>query len=448
MTRTDLPEAAVFLRRWFPGGGRVLCAVSGGLDSMCLVDYMSRAAGFTVAAAHFHHGLRGAEADRDEEFVQSWCAERGIPCLSGRGDTRALAAEQGLSLEEAARRLRYAFLEKTAAEGGFDAVFTAHHADDNAETVLLNLIRGTGPQGLAGIPAVRGRIYRPFLRIPRAALADYAALRGLPHVEDSTNSDPGAAARNALRSAVTPVLRQINPRYAENIGRMGEILRRESEAVETMAAALVRQAEDLPDGWVIPCQVLRSAPEAAAERAVLRLLEKTGGHRKDLGAAHVRAVLALCAPERVTGQRSLPYGVLAQRTGKTLILRRGSSPAADAALMRGGTVDFGRWRVTAAAAPGALAVAAGPAAELRVTHWRSDDRLRLPGSRGARSFKRLCADRGITPAERDALPVLRVNGVHAADPVFGVSMDFTPQEQDAAVFVKFYQKAEENDYEK
>ena len=202
----ELTAAAEFLRGRFPHGGRVLCAVSGGLDSMCLLDYMTRQPSFSVGAAHFNHCLRGAEADRDEAFVRDFCAKRRIPFVSGSGDTRSLAEREGLSTEEAARRLRYEFLNKAAEDGGYDAILTAHHADDNAETVLLNLVRGTGSAGLAGIPQVRGNICRPFLRIPRAELAAYAAAHGVPHVEDSTNDDPDAAARNALRSSVMPVL--------------------------------------------------------------------------------------------------------------------------------------------------------------------------------------------------------------------------------------------------
>ena len=170
-TMNELAAAAEFLRCKFPHGGRVLCAVSGGLDSMCLLDYMTRQKGFSVAAAHFNHRLRGAEADRDEEFVRDYCAQRRIPFVSGSGDVRALAEREGLSTEEAARRLRYEFLQETAEKNGADAIFTAHHADDNAETVLLNLVRGTGSAGLAGIPQVRGNLCRPFLRIPRAELA-------------------------------------------------------------------------------------------------------------------------------------------------------------------------------------------------------------------------------------------------------------------------------------
>ena len=161
---TELKAARRFLHQRFPRGGRVLCAVSGGLDSMCLLHFLCRQEGFAVAAAHFNHQLRGAEADRDEAFVRDYCAAHAIPFAAGRGDTRAVAEREGLSIEEAARKLRYAFLRETA-ERGCDAVLTAHHADDNAETILLNLIRGTGSAGLAGIPQVRGNICRPFLQI-------------------------------------------------------------------------------------------------------------------------------------------------------------------------------------------------------------------------------------------------------------------------------------------
>ncbi len=249
-TTNELPAAAEFLGRRFPHGGRVLCAVSGGLDSMCLLHFMLEQPGFRVTAAHFNHRLRGAEADRDESFVRDYCAQRHIPFVSGSGDVRALAEREGLSTEEAARRLRYAFLKETAAERGCDAILTAHHADDNAETMLLNLLRGTGSAGLAGIPPVRGNICRPFLRVTRLELAEYAQNHHIPHVEDETNDDPDAAARNALRGSVLPVLRQLNPRFAENMARTASILREESDALESMARGLLDQVKELPDGTV------------------------------------------------------------------------------------------------------------------------------------------------------------------------------------------------------
>ena len=451
MTKTnELAAAGSFLRGRFPHGGRVLCAVSGGLDSMCLLDYMARQPDFSVGVAHFNHRLRGAEADRDESFVRDFCAARGIPFAAGSGDTRAFAEKEGLSIEEAARRLRYAFLNKAAEDGGYDAVFTAHHADDNAETVLLNLIRGTGSAGLAGIPQVRGNICRPFLRVPRAELADYAAAHDIPHVEDSTNGDPGAAARNALRGSVLPVLRQVNPKCVENIARTSAILREESDALESMARGLMNQVKELPDGVCVPCLVLTEAPRAVAERAVLQLLARAAGHRKDLTAAHVLAVLELARERGPEREVSLPCGLTARRKKYTLEITRRPARPVGKPIAVGDTVEFGAAavRLSGEDFPGALPLGLPEGESVTVTPWHPGDWLRLPGSRGKRSFKRLCAERGISPGERDALPVLRVGQAHAADPVFGVQPDFAPCPGGQTVFVKFYKKTEESEHEK
>ena len=158
MMRMTDPLTAVEL----PEGG-ALCAVSGGLDSMCLLEMTVRQGqkqGRRVAAAHFNHQLRGAEADRDEAFVRDWCAAREIPFFAGRGDVRVFAEETGRTVEEAARQLRYKFLEETRRREGFGCILTAHHADDSAETMLLNLLRGTGLKGLTGIPEKRDCILR------------------------------------------------------------------------------------------------------------------------------------------------------------------------------------------------------------------------------------------------------------------------------------------------
>ena len=446
----ELTAAAEFLNRKFPHGGRVLCAVSGGLDSMCLLDYMTRQPGFSVGAAHFNHCLRGAEADRDEAFVRDFCAKRRIPFVSGSGDTRLLAEKEDLSIEEAARRLRYEFLNKAAEDGGYDAILTAHHADDNAETVLLNLVRGTGSAGLAGIPQVRGNICRPFLRIPRAELAAYAAAHGVPHVEDSTNDDPDAAARNALRSSVMPVLRQINPKCVENIARTSAILREESDALESMARGLMNQIKELPDGVSVPCLMLTEVPQAVAERAVLQLIAQVAGHRKDLTAAHVLAVLDLARGRTEEKEVSLPYGLTARRKKYSLEITRRPARPTGKPIAVGDTVVFcgTAVRLSGEDSPGALPMSLPEGAAMSVTPWRPGDWLRVPGSRGPRSFKRLCAERGISPGERDALPVLRVGETHAADPVFGVQPDFAPCPGGQTVFLKFYKKTEESKYEK
>lgn len=451
MKTNELAPARAFLKKRFPEGARVLCAVSGGLDSMCLLDFMARQEGFSVVAAHFNHQLRGEYADRDEAFVRDICAVRNIPFVSGSGDTRRLAERTGMSVEESARRLRYAFLEQRARAYRCDAILTAHHADDNAETMLLNLVRGTGSAGLAGIPPVRGNVCRPFLQITRAELEKYAAAHNLPHVEDETNGDPDAAARNLLRQSVMPVLRQLNPRFAENMARTASILQAENEALETQAADLADQAKVLPEGAAIPCLLLTQAPEAVAERAVLRLMAQAAGHRKDLTATHVTAVLDLARGGRTDLEVSLPYGLTARRKKYTLELARRPARLEAVPITVGQTVTFGTWTVTLSETPegrDGWAVAPPEGAPLLVTAWRPDDRMRLPGGRGPRSLKRLCAERGILPGQRDTLPVLRIGGAPAAVPGIGVHTDFTPAACETAAYVRFYQQTEEKHHEK
>ena len=248
-----------------------------------------------------------------------------------------------------------------------------------------------------------------------------------------------------------PVLRQINPKCVENIARTSAILREESDALESMARGLLDQVKELPEGVSVPCLMLTEVPAAVAERAVLQLLVQVSGHRKDLTAAHVLAVLDLARGDRTGLEVTLPYGLTARRKKYTLEITRRPVWPASLPISVGGAVTFGGTEVMVsdAAVPGALPMGLPRGASMTVTPWRSGDWLRLPGSRGRRSFKRLCADRGLTPEERDRLPVLRVGEAHAADPVFGVSADFAPCSGEQTVYVRFTTKqTEEKQHEK
>ena len=195
-----------------PPGSGVLCALSGGADSMYLLCRLlegRRAGGYRVCAAHYNHNLRCAAA-ADEQFVRDWCGAHEIPLLVGSGDVAGEARRSGDGLEARGRAMRYAFLEEAAEELDCQLIATGHHAGDNAETVLLHLVRGCGLQGLTGIPERRGRLIRPMLAITRGEILAYLNEHAVPHVEDESNSDP-AYTRNFLRTRVMPLLEQVNP---------------------------------------------------------------------------------------------------------------------------------------------------------------------------------------------------------------------------------------------
>lgn len=215
----------------FKRGERVIVAVSGGTDSLALLHILGALQGelgITLHAATLDHGLRGAQSAADTAFVAQIAAEWGIPCTVGSADVPHLAATWRLGIEAAARRARYAFLRECAAQIGATCIATAHQRDDQAETILLHLIRGSGLAGLRGIlPSSQRegvRIVRPLLNIGREELSAYLTALDITPCEDSSNADLNYA-RNKVRHAILPLLREINPSVAESLARMAQTLR-------------------------------------------------------------------------------------------------------------------------------------------------------------------------------------------------------------------------------
>ena len=204
----------------------LLVAVSGGIDSMCLAEKV-RLSGEPFAVAHCNFGLRGEESDGDETFVRNWADAHGIPCHVRRFETSAYAASQGISIEMAARRLRYHWFGELCREHGYSGVAVAHNANDNAETLILNLLRGTGVKGLLGMKAdgfipdpefADIPLHRPLLSVTRADIEVFAAEHGLTWREDATNA-LNDYKRNKIRNLVFPVFREINPSFVETLNR-------------------------------------------------------------------------------------------------------------------------------------------------------------------------------------------------------------------------------------
>ena len=208
-------------------GDSVIVALSGGADSVSLLHVllsMRELYDLNISAAHFNHMIRGEEADRDERFCRELCGRLGVTLHTAREDVPAIAAMSGESLELCGRRFRYEALERAAGELGGAKIATAHNLSDNTETVLMNLVRGSGIAGLSGIPPVRGNIIRPLLSCSREEIEAYCAENGLSYVTDSTNLDDEYT-RNKLRLNILPLLRELNPSLDEGVQRMASVMR-------------------------------------------------------------------------------------------------------------------------------------------------------------------------------------------------------------------------------
>lgn len=306
--RIELPE----------GTESVLCAVSGGADSVCMLHAVlayARARNIRVCAAHYDHGIRGEESVRDARFVASLCERLGVELASERGDVPRYAKENRLGMEEAARQARYAFLERAADTLGCRLIATAHNADDNAETMIFNLTRGSGAKGLCGIPVRRGRLVRPLLSVTREEIEQYLAENGLEHVEDSTNASDDYS-RNLIRHAVMPRLREINPALAAVCTRTAELLRRDEDYFD---AAVQSFLEKSFDGESVELSAFDALHEAIASRVVRALWSKS------LSNAHVDAVLSLRGGTTLA-YVDLPGGRVRREQGRLYFREEASVP--------------------------------------------------------------------------------------------------------------------------
>ena len=284
-----------------PRGTHVLVACSGGPDSLALLLLLVELAPMLhldVSAAHYDHGLRGAASQADAAFVAAFCAARDIPCRIGRAPVGSIAAADA-SVETAARAQRYAFLEAARQALGADIICTAHHADDQAETVLMHLVRGTGLDGLAGIPARDDarHLVRPLLPLRKAELVAYCAQRGVTPRHDATNDVPDGL-RNRVRLELLPQLAErYNPQIAAALCRLATLAGEERAALDDIADDAFRRLVRMDaDGLALDAGRTAQLSRAIARRVVRRFLAALG-HPADISAERTEALLALLAAE-------------------------------------------------------------------------------------------------------------------------------------------------------
>jgi tRNA(Ile)-lysidine synthase len=429
-------------------GDHLLVALSGGADSVALLAAMAEIAPryrLTLSAAHVHHGLRGAEADRDAAFAEQVTQQvagrcgLAIPFYLHKADVKKVAKEQKLSTQEAGRLVRDAYLRRVMDEAGATKIATGHTASDNAETFLMRLVTGAGPEGLSGIPPVRLPYIRPLIETIRTEVEAFLTERGIPWIVDSSNLKNDYL-RNRIRNEIMPALAAVNPSVLE---RLIEAVAAYRDAFAVLSAAaddfVARYAED----GTLRVAELSALDPAVASEAVKLLIFAAAGPRKTplrLSRPHIEAVLRLAAdPTHGTRTVRLPGGLVARRVYDTLAITRGSArpdgstpvlpetpltiPGATS-LASGGLVATAR--IIEAASPvndrdhpgGADR---GPSGRERITALldydrishppavrgrRPGDRVTLPAGAGTKKLSDLLIDAKVPRHERDLVPIL------------------------------------------
>lgn len=321
-------EQTVAAYRMFEPDDKVLVGVSGGPDSVALLRALVTLAprfSLKLGIAHLNHSLRLQDADDDAKFVESLAGEYGLPFHLHKADVRKYQLENRLSLEEAARRMRYAFFMDVAASNRFDKIALGHHCDDNAELVLMNLFRGSGPLGIAGIPPVRsGKIVRPLIKLRRTDIIEYLKLKKLKFVSDRSNLDVRHL-RNKVRHHLIPLLEtSYNPKIIATLNRLASIISSEEEWMDEVVKPLFNAAvlNATNNTLTLAVSGLDGLPIAALRRIIRKAIVKVKGNLRRITFAHIDAVVRLLESRRAYGNLDLPDRVRVQRRQGMLLISK------------------------------------------------------------------------------------------------------------------------------
>ena len=309
-------------------GDSVLVGVSGGPDSVALFHLLLTFAPrfpLRLGVAHLNHCLRQNDSDKDAEFVASLAGRFDIPCYIHKANVRKYQIENKLSLEEAARRVRHTFLNEMAEKNRFNKIALGHHFDDNAELVLMNLFRGSGPLGISGIPPVRdGKIIRPLLQSNRSQIIAFLDQNGLKYISDASNRDTRFL-RNRIRHDLIPLLKtSYNPKIIQSLNRLASIIRSEEEWIENVIHPLFEKAAiNIQDGRIaLSVSILNQIHVAAQRRIIRKAISKIKGNLKRIGLTHIDSAIDIVESGPVYGNIDLPDRIRIQRKGDVLLFSR------------------------------------------------------------------------------------------------------------------------------
>jgi tRNA(Ile)-lysidine synthase len=416
--------AAALGRARIRSGELILVGLSGGPDSVALLHVLLALRprfGYRLAAAHFNHRIRGVESDRDESFARELCKQFGVELIVGHAERLGRGAG---NLEERAREERLAFLRREGERLGAERVALGHHAGDQAETVLLRLIRGAGAAGLGAMAEVGpGPVFRPLLAVERAEILKYLEAIHARFVVDSSNASP-AMLRNRVRAQLLPMLER---EYGAGLGRrlagLAAEMRSLDDLVTAMAEAELERAID-SDGTLDVARAASLHPAVAA--AVVReFVRRRVGDLRRVGRAHIDAVVRLCLEGPPNGAIDLPGGWRAERNYATLAMRKGSrriAPRFKAKLAAQGTTIVGDFVFQASIVPPDDAPKRDPArlesrfdadclaSGLVARNFEPGDRIRPLGMRGTRKVKDVFIDRKVPRELRARLPIVTLDG--------------------------------------
>ncbi len=308
----------------FSPGDMVLVAVSGGADSVSLLDILYEVRtemDIRLGIAHFNHGLRPGEDEKEAEFVRGLSESYGVRLYEGNASK---SLREATSLEETARKERYRFLEQAAREAEADKIALGHTMNDQAETVMIRLLRGSGPPGLSGIPPKRGdRIVRPLIEITRGEILAYLHEKGLNWMEDPSNRDPRFL-RNRIRHQLLPLLQQYQPDLIPLLSRTAEIFRQDEEWMSEEARGWMEKnvRESSLGGLEVRIHDLHGLAPALQTRVVRAMVKETAGGLRRISAKHISAIRALLDSSRPQAMVTLPGGVLVLKQYQSLRITR------------------------------------------------------------------------------------------------------------------------------